>query len=504
MPTIRESDNIAKHVGISAPETPKYLLANNFLLEYFELTGRKADLYNYAWFEQKGVLSTQDDQNKKNLEKAFNRFLYRYLGDEAIHNENNRLSGERHFYFPLMQDMLIGGNTTLRHMLFQLQKLDKKFRFEEMQHDLEEYIFCDNAGVNNIWRILFQEKGKICRRDREGRAENDDFWNMLKTFEADKSSELIRMRKLGRQFNEDLKVLLTNRYFTELDFYRKYHYLSILLTSYVIQYILVRKGENACLLCKGRPFDDRLNGDIHRACCYNYARLREVFPELLKDSYKAMLKNYCEEKETILLHADRGIFYIEGKKFTEVSSDAPDKPDTLSKRQPISYENLLNSLGMKDGDKKSMSFDEFNMRFTNLIGSKQGSTLQKMSSILSTSGKQIDMVYPKTNVNSKYFAMSEGTTEFYVRLYLARRGLRYDYLDNFIEDLMARYHIVITKINASGKFLKPIKPLLSAREFLKNKQAFLDTLYEGNCLIKLSDSGFIVTLPEEKGGFKLI
>ena len=63
---------------------------------------------------------------------------------------------------------------------------------------------------------------------------------------------------------------------------------------------------------------------------------------------------------------------------------------------------------MGDGEEKDMEVDEFVMRFTDLIGSKQGSSLQKMSSILSTCGKQIDMVYPKTNVNFKYFAMSEG------------------------------------------------------------------------------------------------
>ena len=159
---------------------------------------------------------------------------------------------------------------------------------------------------------------------------------------------------------------------------------------------------------------------------------------------------------------------------------------------------------MADGEQKDMKIDEFVLRFTDLIGSKQGSSLQKMSSILSTSGKQIDMVYPKTSVNSKYFAMSEGLAEFYVRLYLARRNLQYDYLDNFLDDLSARYYIIIAKTSNSEKYLKAIKPLLKAQELTKNKLAFLDTLNSGNCLIKLSDSGFVVTLPEEKGGFKLI
>lgn len=170
----------------------------------------------------------------------------------------------------------------------------------------------------------------------------------------------------------------------------------------------------------------------------------------------------------------------------------------------MDYEVLLKGFGIGDGEEKEMTMKEFVMRYLDLIGKKQGSNLQKMSSILSSSGKQIDMVYPKTNVNFKYFAMAEGLAEFYVRLYLARKKSRYDYLDNFMEDLADRYHIIISKTSKNEKYLKTYKPLLSAQELWKNKQAFLDTLNSANCLIKLSDSGFIVTLPEEKGGFKLI
>ena len=105
MPKSKANDKVAAFVGISAPETPKYLLANNFLLEYFEQTGEQVELYSYAWFEERKSLVTQDVENQEELKKAFNRFLYRYLGDETIHQENNRLKDERHFYFPLTQGM---------------------------------------------------------------------------------------------------------------------------------------------------------------------------------------------------------------------------------------------------------------------------------------------------------------------------------------------------------------------------------------------------------------
>ncbi|MDE7184787.1 MAG: hypothetical protein K2O40_10010 [Lachnospiraceae bacterium] len=496
MANTKASDRIAAHVGISAPETPKYLLANNFLLEYFEQTGENHALYDYAWFEKNGVLSTQDSQNKKKLEEAFNRFLERYLGDETIHDENNRLNKDHHFYFPLTQDMLVEGKLTLRHVLLHLQKLDGNFQYEEMQQELESFLFSNHSGVNEIWKVLFQKDGSADLRRRDTMQVSADFWNMLKP------AELRHMRKLGERLNEDLHVLLTQEFFTELDFYRKYQYLSILLTSYIIQYILTRKGGNTCILCKGRAFDDRLNGDIHRACCYSYSRLREVFPDLLKAFYKEALETSVGKAQFLHLSSREESLLIQGKSFDEVMKEISGRNQQSLRK--ITYSKLLQGFAMGDGEEKDMEVDEFVMRFTDLIGSKQGSSLQKMSSILSTCGKQIDMVYPKTNVNSKYFAMSEGVAEFYVRLYLARRNLKYDYLDNFLDDLLERYSIIITKTGKSEKYLKLIKPLLRAQELMKNKQAFLDTLNSGNCLIKLSDSGFVITLPEEKGGFKLI
>lgn len=493
----KASDRIAAHVGMTAPETPKYLLANNFLLEYFEQTSSVVDSYSYAWFEEKGVISTQDKQNKDKLEEAFNRFLQRYLGDETFHKENNRLPEDNHFYFPLTQDMLIEGKPTLRHVLFHLQKLDEDFQFEQMQQDLERYLFHNQAGINDIWEVLFQQDGGVHLRKQDVKQGGDDFWNMLK-----KPAETKRMRRLGKRLNEDLNVLLTHEYFMSLDFYRKYQYLSILLTSYIIQYILARKGTNACLLCKGRPLDDRLNGDIHKACCYNYTKLREVFPDMLKAFYKEALETSVGKAEVLRLSAGEETVRVQNRLFDDIMKEISGR--NQQSRNKITYTRLLQGFSMTDGEQKDMEIDEFVMRFTNLIGSKQGSSLKKMSSILSNSGKQIDMVYPKTNVNAKYFAMSEGLAEFYVRLYLARRELEYDYLDNFLEELLDRYYIIIAKSDKSEKYLRTIKPLLKAQELMKNKQAFLDTLDGGNCLVKLSDSGFIITLPEKKGGFKLI
>ena len=45
---------------------------------------------------------------------------------------------------------------------------------------------------------------------------------------------------------------------------------------------------------------------------------------------------------------------------------------------------------------------------------------------------------------------------------------------------------------------------VTQQEFNRNEQAFLDTLDHVNCLVRLSDSGYVVTLPEKKGEFRLL
>ncbi len=63
---------------------------------------------------------------------------------------------------------------------------------------------------------------------------------------------------------------------------------------------------------------------------------------------------------------------------------------------------------------------------------------------------------------------------------------------------------MIAKSPEGDKRLKAVKPRLSAQDFARNQAAFIDTLNSVNCLIKLSDSGYVVTLPEMKGDFRLI
>ncbi len=289
----KASEGLAAYVGISAPETPKYLLTNNFLLDYFQQTGENGKRYDFETFAKNGVLYTEDDQNREKLKESFNVFLKRYLGTQVIQEENKKINTKtKHYYFPMTQDMLTESAPTLRHLLFHLQNYDKKFDFTAMREKLAVYVFGGNAGLSQILKILFQEQdGKVKYAERMSYDATNTFWGKLN------DSEQTRMRNLGRQLNTDLDTLLTHKYFCKLDFYRRYHYLSVLLTSYVIQYIVRRKSNSAFLLCKGGIQDVRLEGNIHRACYNNYAGIRSLFPDLMQTYYCDAVRKEMGEKK---------------------------------------------------------------------------------------------------------------------------------------------------------------------------------------------------------------
>ena len=76
--------------------------------------------------------------------------------------------------------------------------------------------------------------------------------------------------------------------------------------------------------------------------------------------------------------------------------------------------------------------------------------------------------------------------------------------DNFLLYLQERYGICIQKTEQMDQILKKMHIKVPFQEFRQNEQALLDNLDEINCLIRLSDSGYVVTLPEEKGEFTLL
>lgn len=157
--------------------------------------------------------------------------------------------------------------------------------------------------------------------------------------------------------------MLTHEYFCKLDFYRKYNYLSILLTSYVIQYIVFRRDANIGILCKGAPSDRRLNGAIHRACCNNYAEIRNLFPNLLQKYYEELVRQEIGEEKEIHCYADGEKVYISNLEFEEFSTVVL---GSRNRKQNLNYDTVVRALGLKEWEDSVISIEDFVVRYISL------------------------------------------------------------------------------------------------------------------------------------------
>ena len=488
---------LASYIGISGPETPRYLLVNNFLSEFFLEDKRgKEQQYRYKDFFDKKILICEEDdeQKKKQLEESFNYFFQRFSGEDMISFSENS-----HHYFPLKPQMLRSASYNLRHLLYcMIPGIEKEEVFCEVQNLLFEYLYGGADGVSYLMSTICEKYfgGDDWKRDEKRNYELD----MLKSG---------NFRNVRKNFREDLYKLLKHRFFRNLDFYKRYDYLATLLDFYVIQFVINKKAitsNRGYVLCQGSSHLS--NGEAyHLACVQNYSEIRFVFQTELKEFYiKCLKEEQVDDQDIVVENSDDEIFVIgkNGKKemiqFVRQVFNSNFKLDA----KPSLYPSIRKVFALDGVKEKPYSAEEFVMCYIDMSKARKGSALSKISSALNTCGKDIEFVFPKTRSRHKYFALSPSLLEFLVRLYLAKEESTYAYLDNFLDSLQEKYGICIQKNDQMDKMLKKMHMKVPFQEFRQNEQALIDNLDEINCLIRLSDSGYVVTLPEEKGEFTLL
>ena len=496
------SDNIseetlASYIGVSGPETPKFLLANNFLSEFFQPDqSDKLKRFMYDDFSNAGILNCEEDdeQKKQVLKASFNRFFQHFSGEDMIHSRYNN----QYFYFPVKPQMLKSSSYNLRHLLFNMiPNIEDKDKFNHIRELMERYLYSESTGVDYLL-------GELC-------AHLNDKGHMLRT--GGRSREFSYLRKqlyrdMCNRFNKDLECLLTHPFFRELDFYRRYDYLATLLNNYVIQFILKRSSENGgaekgYILCQGAASSHLLNmGEFHRACVQNYAEIRSVFPKKLKEFYIHRLEAVVGKDNKIELIAEKGHLRVNKETFEGFIKKVFNS--NLKETESL-YSSVKKVYKIAEEEKiYSFTANEFAMYFIDISKARKGSSLTKISSTLPTVGKDMDFIFPKNRSRHKFFAMSPSLLEFHIRLYLAKEERTYAYLDSFFQYLEEYYHICIIKSESMDRVLRKLQIKVPFHEFRLNEQVLLESLEEINCLIRLSDSGYVITLPEEKGEFNLL
>ena len=488
--------SLASYIGISGPDTPKYLHANNFLAEFFQddVRGREVQ-YTYADFLDKKVLMCEEDdpQKRKQLEASFNFFFQRFSGEDLIPYNKNR-----HYYFPLKPWMLRSSDTRLRHLLYcMIPGIEKENTYRRVQELLYEYLYTGADGVGYLMSVICEKKDFSEKEWKKAVPGN---------YEAGMLREN-NFKKVRAGFKDDLYLLLTHDFFRRMDFYKRYDYLATLLNWYVIQFIINKKAVAAnrgYLLCQGSGHLAKCEA-YHRACVQNYSEIRFVFQTELKQYYIGCLEEEQTENQDFLVQDRNGKIYVTGRnRSTEFIRFVRNVfHSTLKEEMAGSLYPAIRKVFALDGERR-ISAEEFVMSYIDVSSERKGSTLVKISSALNTCGKDISFVFPKSSSKYKYFAMSPSLLDFFVRLYLAKEDSSYAYLDNFLDFMQERYGICIQKNARMDKMLKNLHVKVPFQEFRQNEQALVDNLDEINCLIRLSDSGYVITLPEEKGEFTLL
>lgn len=478
---------LAEYIGISGPEAPKYLLTNNFLVNFFGFDRDETKAIGHQDFA--GILYTEegDEEKREKIFASFDRFFDCFSGRELLKPKNK---SKRVTYFPMVKPLLRNSPHHLRELLFTLLDLSED-DYVQMRGKLDNYLFQQRSGTNYILT-------RLCGKLTASQGAETGKRGSGRNYHLSKAD----FKELGQHLRNDLEVLMQHESFLKLDFYKRYEYLSILLTFYVIQFILYRcEKKQRFIFCKG--FDKNsglMSGEIHKACTRNYSEIRNVFLKLQGSYYEEKLQNVEDERLTV--HYEDGNITVNGQDFIGYINELF---DVKFQNKPESIESVKRYFGVNEEQTQAeYQKDEFYDRFLVFAQKKKGSNFVKISSALPTSGREIGFVFPKSHTKFKYFAMSRELLEFFVRLYLAGIQEEYDYLDNFIQHLEKRYHIYMVKSDKIDKYLNAYQMKITAGEFRKNEDALLDNLRESNCLIKLSDSGYVVTLPEKKGEFKLL
>ena len=488
---INESSTIAEYIGFSAPETPKLLVLNNFLSDFFEQIEDAKIEYSYKDFNDFIVCQESDEEKREKLIDSFNYYFSALSGKNILSKKTKKI------YFPLNLKMLVAGDYTLRHLHFQLfMGGNNIIDISAFKEQLADYLYSNSVGTNKLLSFI---------------------WDKITT-EATTKKTSISYRKdnrtwfnnLSKKFYEDIMTMINSENYKLFDYYKKADYLSTLLSFYVILYIVertnqLRRKPNNVIVCKG-SYNSTENKMFHRMSVKNFANIRErIFT--LYDEF--LIDKFSFNDEIKLVKKDDEIFVVEKEQSSEEENhisfeDFVNKHELIRSKNMNTNKKLISIMGLDSKSDVILKNDVFVSKLISFLKAKKGSNIIKIVSTLSSTGRDIDFVFPRNKTKHKFFAMSEQMADFFVRLYLTSIDSKFADYSSFLIWLEERYNICIKKSEKLDKYLKNNNLNIYSKEYYQNEKDFIEILERINVLLKISDSGYIIILPELKGGFNLI
>lgn len=507
----KSQDSYAEFIGINRSVNPGIRVLIDFLSFYFEWNEKVKSAWSFSWKDMEErvneivICKEESVHVRKTLSVAVLEWLKSYSTFKPIDGKNSK-----NYLLPLTRGMLIQDKNVrkdLRNILNSflyngLNEEEQDQLFKEIQDRLFNMLYSESARRGGYEELLYilsylfdgnVKKVSEIQLNREGLERVDD-----------------QFTDLSKQFKFDLLNLIHSHYLTDESIFKKISELNILCNFYIVRYMIIRSfdGAEPFILAKG-SLNMPPEGKIHSAAVMNFAGIRELIYKVSVNYYekiigeindgdrklKLLLKE-TKDSKICLVRERKDIWPRVRQKIFRIRPEVREEKE-YQKAQNIE-DMLLDFLG---GREKEVFVTNREIAYACMeISKKRDSSVRKVSSIFAGQGKECYFAYPIGKVKQKYYVMSPALTEVLIYIFLEEQEEGRGTLENFYRWLENRYCIYL---RYSPKLIKYFKQNAieqpSQMDFSENQKAFVQTLEEINCIVKLSDNSYIITYDNEAG-----
>lgn len=505
-----------QYIGINQPVNPGIRVLMDFLSFYFFISSQGKNVNNFQLESIKENISSMIicKEEQESIKEKLYQSVYEWIHSYATYNPIDGKKS-RDYLLPLTRGMLMYDSKVtenLRNILNTLlycagDEEKQEAVFKEIQELLYEFLYSQEARKGgyeellDILAILFDDDRTEIKKESFDRE---------RIFKIEWIPE-----KLSEEFRRDLIHILKSPYLKRENIFKRIHELNILLNFYVIRYMISRSFEESdnFILAKG-SVNMPAEGRLHYAAIGNFASIREQIYKVSESYYYNIIKGINGEdkslrltekkedpntKSRISLKRGRDDIWLTIREsvFT-IKRQSLGKTDESAAR--IVEENLLEYIGEKEEGIVTNNREVAHACME--ISKKRSSSVRKAASVFSSQGKECYFAYPVGNVRQKYYVMSPQLTELLVHLFLCEQEDGCGTLGMLYQWLEEKYSIYLRySSRLEGYLRKNSIEQPSQSEFSDNQRAFIETLREINCIVKLSDNSYIITLDTEEGGW---
>lgn len=503
----------AEYIGINRAVNPGIRVLIDFLSFYFEVNPKNAKSFKWDSINEKYkaimLCKEENEEIRNSLYESAKEWIRSYATFRPIDGRNSQ-----EYLVPLTPGMLLKDASVtdsmrniLNTLLYSVYSIEEQEEiYNVVQEKLYYMLYSEDAQKGgyeellNILAVLF-DRG-------DG--------NIKKTYSNKEFTKMEwKPERLAQDFKSDLWNILDSKYLIRENIYKRINELNIFLNFYIVRYMISRSFEDDpnYILAKG-SLNMPAEGKLHSAAIGNFANIREQIYRVSEHYYYQILSHINADDKKLILEADekgqdRHIKLLLGKEdiwekvrtniFRFRQKEVNNEAKLAGEQTMVKYEDMI--LDYLGGKKGKIETNNREIAYVCMeISKKRASSVRRVSAVFSSQGKECYFAYPIGNVQQKYYAMSSQLTEVLVHLFLSEQEEECGTLEMLYQWLIERYSIYIGYSADLTKYLrKNAIEQPSQSDFDENQRAFIKTLEELNCIIKLADNSYMITFDNEKG-----